>query len=356
MVLPTSSTTKTPNERNSVTDSAIEFMKKQSSDQKPFYVQVSYYAQHLSVVTTDEMLAKYESKGTPDRRYTQAWAAMMEELDHGIGRLIDTIDQLKLDENTYIFLTADNGGRGSVPAGGAERDPTNIPLTGAKHSLYEGGIRVPFVATGPGITHGSVCRTPVVGYDFLPTFFDLAGGEESQLTDEVDGVSFAGLLSDPVTHGSLDRSTGSIIFHRPEKLFSAIRERDHKLMLFWKRNGEVDRHELFDVNANPTEEGNDLSVEKPDKAESMKPKLTELLRFRRCGQAKSETKEETLVLRLYLIGGLNSWSTNRSAGQEIGLAERSNDHRPKRHLGETRATRLVSWVKHPCLAEQSSSP
>tara|TARA_R110002049_G_scaffold285698_4_gene467132 strand:+ start:318652 stop:320088 length:1437 start_codon:yes stop_codon:yes gene_type:complete len=267
---------KDPKRTTSVTDSAIEFMKQQSESGNPFYVQVSYYAQHLSIVTSDKMLSKYQSKGTPDRRYTPAWAAMMEELDQGIGRLVDTIDQLQIDENTYVFLTADNGGRGTVPAGGEDRAPTNVPLTGAKHSLYEGGIRVPFIAAGPGIEAGSICRTPVVGYDFLPTFHDLAGGDSAKLTDEVDGVSFAALLSDP-SDGSLNRLHDAIYFHRPDRLFSAIRTPDQKLMLFWKRNGEVDRHELFDMKASPVEEGNDRAAVDPGKAKKLQGSLVNYL-------------------------------------------------------------------------------
>ena len=261
-----------PKRTASVTDRAIDFMGRQVEDGKPFYVQVSYYAQHLSVVTSERMLAKYQAKGTPDRRYTQAWASMMQELDGGIGRLMHATEQLHIADNTYIFLTADNGGRGSVPAGGADRAPTNTPLTGAKHSLYEGGIRVPFIAAGPGIPPESVCRAPVVGYDFLPTFLELAGGTKDQLTDEVDGVSFAKLFSDPDDR-ELNRRPGAIIFHRPQRLFSAIRDQSYKLMLHWKPNGEVDRHELFDMNQNPVEEGNDLSVAQSGRARRMQEKL-----------------------------------------------------------------------------------
>jgi arylsulfatase A-like enzyme len=265
-----------PKRTASVTSRAIDFMREQSAGGKPFYVQVSYYAQHLSVVTSERMLAKYEAKGTPDRRYPPAWAAMMEELDTGVGRLIDTISELNLDDNTYIFFTADNGGRGSVPGGGSERLPTNEPLTGAKHSLYEGGIRVPFIARGPGIEPGSVCREPVVGYDFLATFHDLAGGNASGLSSEIDGASFRGLLSDP-KGGPPSRDAGAIIFHRPARLFSAIRRGDHKLMLFWKRNGQIDRHELYDVSENPSEEGHDLADEDSKKAEALQSKLRDYL-------------------------------------------------------------------------------
>ena len=91
-----------------MTDRAIAFMRKQTEAGKPFYVQTSYYAQHLSVVCKEETLAKYQAKGVPDRGYPPAWAAMMEELDAGIGRLLDALDELKIAEDTYVFFTADN--------------------------------------------------------------------------------------------------------------------------------------------------------------------------------------------------------------------------------------------------------
>jgi arylsulfatase A-like enzyme len=265
-----------PKRTASVTTRAIDFIREQTTDSKPFYVQVSYYAQHLSVVTSDKMLAKYKAKGTPDRRYPPAWAAMMEELDNGVGRLIDTVSELGVDDNTYIFFTADNGGRGSVPGGNNELPPTNVPLTGAKHSLYEGGIRVPFVALGPGIQAGAVCRTPVVGYDLLATFFDLAGGDATQLSSEVDGASFKHLLAD-TTGSPLKRDAGAIIFHRPNRLFSAIRADDHKLMLFWKRNGTVDRSELYNLADSPTEEGHDLASAESASASALQKKLLRFL-------------------------------------------------------------------------------
>ena len=96
-------------------------MTEQSAAGRPFYVQVSYYAQHLSVVTRDSLFHKYEQKGRPDRGYTQAWAAMMEELDLGVGRILDTIEALGIKEDTYVFFTTDNGGRGTVPGGDQAR-------------------------------------------------------------------------------------------------------------------------------------------------------------------------------------------------------------------------------------------
>lgn len=264
-----------PKRSPSMTASAIAFMRKQARAGKPFYVQASYYAQHLSVVCTEKNLAKYDAKGTPDRGYPPAWAAMMDELDGAVGRLLDTLDELGIADNTYVFFTADNGGRGTVPGGDTKRRATNHPLTGAKHSLYEGGIRVPFMARGPGIKAGSVSRVPVVGYDFLPTFFDLAGGNGS-LGNEIDGTSFKSVLHNPKTQ-SLDRPNDALIFHRPRRLESAIRKGQHKLFVKWTPQGKIKVTELYQVDPRPTEEGHDLADKNPQKVAALKKQLLQFL-------------------------------------------------------------------------------
>ena len=260
-----------PKRTLSMTTSAVAFMRKQAKAGKPFYVQASYYAQHLSVVCTEETLEKYRAKGIPDRGYPNAWAAMLEELDRGVGQLLDTLDQLGIADNTYVFFTADNGGRGTVPGGDTKRPATNHPLTGAKHSLYEGGIRVPFMARGPGIKAGSLSRVPVAGYDFLPTFFDLAGGTGSP-GDEVDGASFKTVLHNPKTE-SIERPIDALIFHRPGKLQSAIRQDRHKLFVKWTPQGKIAASELFLVDPNPTEEGHDLAAKNPEKTDALREQL-----------------------------------------------------------------------------------
>jgi len=259
---------KDPKRTRTITDRAIGFMREQANAQRPFYVQVSYYAVHLSVVCKEETLKKYRKKGEPDRGYTQAWAAMMEELDTGMGRLLEAIDKLGIGENTYVFFTADNGGRGTVPGG--SNLPTNTPLYGAKHSLYEGGIRVPFIVIGPGISPGAVCHTPAAGYDFLPTFYDLAGGR-GKLTDEIDGVSIRPLLSNP--NASIYRPQNSLFFHRPRRNFSAIRQGDYKLMVFWTPDGTIRSRELYHVNPDPREEGRNIADKETGKANALQTTL-----------------------------------------------------------------------------------
>jgi arylsulfatase A-like enzyme len=259
-----------PKRTVSVTDSAIKFMRDQQKAGRPFYVQVSYYAVHLSVVTRQSLLEKYRRKGQPDRGYTPAWAGMMEELDSGVGRLLDELDKLDLADDTYVFFTADNGGRGTVPGGDDSAAPTNTPLKGAKHSLDEGGIRVPFLARGPGITPGSQCDIAVVGYDFLPTFYDLAGGQAS-LADTIDGVSFKALLTNP--NGSdFERPGNAIFFHRPKRGVSVIRRGVDKLKLLWNKQEKIAGRELYNLGEDLAET-KDLAADRIALADSLQEQL-----------------------------------------------------------------------------------
>ena len=244
-------------------------MAEQSKAKKPFYVQVSYYAVHLRVELLEESLKKYNNKGTPDRGYTPAWAGMLEELDRGVGSILSAVDELGIRDNTYIVFMADNGGRGTIPQGSSSRKPTNFPLSGAKHSLLEGGIRVPFIVRGPGVEAESWCRAPVSGYDLLPTFYALAGGKK-ELPSEVDGGSFASLLSNP-EGGKVKRALDGLVFHRPGKYVSVIRQDDLKLMIHWTPAGRIKSRSLHNVKSDPAESKNlaNVNVEKADQLEKL---------------------------------------------------------------------------------------
>lgn len=268
-----------PKKTESVTNRSIAFIRQQHAKGHPFYVQASYYAVHLSIVARQKTIDKYLEKGTPDRGYSEAWAAMLEELDQGISRILDTLEELEIDDETYVIFTTDNGGRGTLPGGDEKRPAPNTPLTGAKHSLDEGGIRVPFIVTGPGIKAGSECHTPVVGYDFLPTFYDLAGGapgKDGVISTTVDGVSFAPLLKDPAA--TLERPNGgAIYFHRPRRQSSAIRSGDYKLKVSWSKNDRIIRRALFKVNPDPREEGFDIAKDNPELVANLEKALLDHL-------------------------------------------------------------------------------
>lgn len=259
-----------PKRTGSVTDRSIEFIRKQTKAGKPFYAQVSYYAVHLRTELRQASLEKYQKKGAPDRAYSQGWAGMLEELDSGIGRLLDELDTLGISDNTYVVFTTDNGGRGIVPGGNPKRPAPNVPLSGAKHSLLEGGIRVPLIVRGPSIKAGSVCRVPVAGYDFLPTFYALAGGK-GDVSEELDGGSFVPLFSDPETD-SVKRPIDGLIFSRPRQRMAAIRAGKWKLLAEVNAKREIQSSKLFNV-VEDIAEKNDLFTTQADKAKQLQVRL-----------------------------------------------------------------------------------
>jgi arylsulfatase A-like enzyme len=259
-----------PKRTGSVTDRSIEFIREQTKAGKPFYAQVSYYAVHLRTELLQTSLEKYQKKGAPDRAYSLGWAGMLEELDSGIGRLLDELDTLGISDNTYVVFTTDNGGRGTVPGGDPKSPAVNAPLSGAKHSLLEGGIRVPLMVRGPSIEAGSVCRVPVAGYDFLPTFHELAGGK-GKLSDELDGGSFVTLFSDPKTD-SVKRPIDGLVFSRPRQGMAVLRAGQWKLLADVNVKREIQSAKLFNVVADIAEE-HDLSTTQADKAKKLQARL-----------------------------------------------------------------------------------
>ena len=273
---------KDPKLTGHVTDRTIAFMRESKQMGRPFYVQASYYAVHLSIVCKEETLKRVQARGTPDRQYTPAFAAMLEEMDEGVGRLLAALKEHGVDDNTYVIFTADNGGRGTVPGYDPSRVQGNHPLTGAKHSLNEGGVRVPFLVKGPGIRPGGVCHVPVAGYDFLPTVYDLAGGTKP-LPATVDGVSLKPLFQNP-EKGTVTRAAGGLFFHRPGNRVSAIRQGEYKLLVNWGRNGEVASRELYRFAPDPREEGRDIAKQDPGRADKMQATLLAYLK-----SAKAET-------------------------------------------------------------------
>ena len=262
-----------PKRTGSVTDRSIQFIREQTKAGKPFYTQVSYYAVHLRTELLQTSLEKYQKKGAPDRAYSQGWAGMLEELDSGIGRLLDELDALGISDNTYVVFTTDNGGRGIVPGGDRKSPPPNVPLSGAKHSLLEGGIRVPLMVRGPSIKAGSVCRVPVAGYDFLPTFYELAGGKgvKGKLSKELDGGSFVTLFSNPETD-SVKRPIDGLVFSRPRQGMAAIRTGEWKLLAKVNAKREIQSAKLFNV-VEDIAEKLDLSATQADKAKQLHTRL-----------------------------------------------------------------------------------
>lgn len=173
-----------------VTDEAVGFLKQHRD--RPFYLQVWHYTVHMPVQAKAEDVAIFREKGrrmAPDRNPT--YAAMVKSADDSVGRLLDTLEELGLTDNTVVIFSSDNGGKVWE---GCERLASNGPLRGEKGDLWEGGIREPLCVKWPGVVRpGSVCRTPVTLMDLYPTVIGMA---EGRLADDqpLDGADLRPLL------------------------------------------------------------------------------------------------------------------------------------------------------------------
>jgi arylsulfatase A-like enzyme len=242
---------------------AGKFMAKSQQANKPFYIQLSWNALHAAELANKATLAKYEKLSTNNSKQA-ATAAITEDLDAGVGKVLEAIDRLGLSDNTYVIYMSDNGSGG----GGGRRGG----LSGGKGSVWEGGIRVPFIVRGPGVAAGSWCDVPIVGYDLLPTFSALAGINANELPKGMEGGDITQLLHNK-GNGIVKRGREELVFHFPhyqsdDGPHSAIRLGNLKLIHFY----EDERIALFDLSKDISER-NDLSKQMPQQAQELKGRL-----------------------------------------------------------------------------------
>lgn len=242
-------------------DETIFFMRRQQKERKPFYVALFNYTVHWPMEAPEELVAKYRDR--PKRGYNhKVYPAMIEAMDSAIGRVLREIDALGIAGETFVVFTSDNGPFGGV---GDAR-----PLRGDKGHLYEGGIRVPLIVRWPGVIEaGSESAEPVILTDFYPTLLEVAGLKPARQYPG-DGESLLPLLKQ---EGKPKREAlfwhyPNFAFHRDNRLGSAIRMGDYKLLEFFDRN-EV---ELYNLREDLGEKKN-LAGEKPELATQMRKKL-----------------------------------------------------------------------------------
>ena len=245
---------------------AAKFMEKSKGENKPFYIQLSWNALHAAELANKATLAKYEKLATNNAKQA-ATAAITEDLDSGVGKVLEAVDQLGLSENTYIIYMSDNGSGGGGRRGG---------LSGGKGSVWEGGIRVPLIVRGPKVTANSWCHVPVVGYDLLPTLCALAGVHAKELPRGIEGGDITSLFHHS-GEGVVNRQREELVFHFPhyqsdDGPHSSIRVGNLKLIHFY----ENDRVALFDL-AKDIGERNDLAQQMPKDAQEMKGRLDQYL-------------------------------------------------------------------------------
>ena len=255
-----------------LTSEACKFI--EAHREQPFFLYLSHYAVHIPLEAKEEKVARYEAKlasRAPDayRHKNPYYAAMLESVDEGVGRVLDTLLQCGLTNDTLVVFFSDNGGL-SVVEGPRTPATDNFPFRAGKGYLYEGGIREPMIVSWPGHTpQGVTCATPVISTDFLPTFCALAGVPEAQIP-AVDGLDVSSLFNKPGT--SLNRE--SLFWHYPHfanqggRPAGAVRHGNWKLIEHY----EDQRVELFDLDRDPGETA-DLAGQQPEVANHLRELL-----------------------------------------------------------------------------------
>jgi arylsulfatase A-like enzyme len=260
-----------------LTEESLAFLEARDAD-RPFLLYLSYYNVHTPITPyrkrIDHFRAKAEAEFTGPTMYeaehdgrtrtrqdNAEYASMIAAVDESVGTILARLEALGLAENTVVVFSSDNGGLATTRSGGPA---CNLPLRAGKGWLYEGGIRVPLVVRAPGVTRpGSVCRSPVVSMDVLPTVRELAG-LPARADAEIDGVSIVPLLEG----GEMEERT--LTWHYPHYHGSmwtpgaAIRRGNWKLIEFY----HWEKVELYDLAADPGEK-HDLSGAMPAKVQEL---------------------------------------------------------------------------------------
>ncbi len=262
----------------------------ETNKDKPFLLYLSFYDVHTPIQAKKPLIEKYRKKakqmGLPQQatfksdgsqargtkpgnrqnrsRQVQndpAYAAMIETMDTNVGRVLNKLEMLNLDENTVVIFTSDNGGYPPITS--------NLPFRGGKGWAYEGGTREPWIIKWPGVTQpGSKCHVPVIFTDLFPTVLEMAG-LPLRPDLHLDGVSITSLLK-----GNNNPVHKSLFWHYPHYCaygcgpFSTIRSGNWKL-IEWLEDESV---ELFDLSIDRGEQNN-LAETMPEKVQDLLSKL-----------------------------------------------------------------------------------
>ncbi|MCG8700153.1 MAG: sulfatase [Bacteroidales bacterium] len=255
-----------------LTDEAIDFMEKNKDE--TFFMYMPYYTVHTPIQGKEHLIKRYKEKGGKGCQRNPKFAAMVHTMDSCVGAVLDKLKELKLEENTIVIFTSDNGGIRSISC--------QNPLRAGKGSYYEGGIRVPMIVRWPSnVEKGSKSDYPVVNMDIYPTLCELLGIEPGK---ELDGTSILPLLTQeeelevrplywhfPIYlqayNPKKDQGRDPLFRTRPG---SVIRYGDWKLHEYFE-DGNIELYNLKD----DIGETNNLAEEQPGKAKELYQMLDE---------------------------------------------------------------------------------
>ncbi|SEQ09339.1 sulfatase [Neolewinella agarilytica] len=164
-------------------DEAVRFIQEESG-QGSFFLYLPFYSVHTPIQAPDSMVQRYIGRPGITGKEHATYAAMMEALDRNVGKVLAELAARRLEENTIIIFTSDNGG--------VDKISDQYPLRAGKGAYYEGGTRVPLLIGWPGTISPRVDETPVINLDFYPTLASLTDLEAP--AQPLDGTNLSELL------------------------------------------------------------------------------------------------------------------------------------------------------------------
>jgi arylsulfatase A-like enzyme len=267
-----------------ITRDAVNFIDSSSGNGEPFFLNLSHYGVHTPINAPAALREKYVQKinsgnyekfsglNAAEQSTLATYAAMVESVDQSLGAVKQALVRNGIDNNTTVAFISDHGGLATE----LDRTPPptlNGPLRNGKGTLYEGGIRVPVLFSGPGIDAGVVNDTPIIGHDLFPTLLQSAGVALPNQT--IDGVDLTSVLAGG---GPVDRGDNDIVVHYPHRSpqggfpSGAIIQGKSKLIQSYDHGG-IERYDL----ANDISETIDLERSDLFKTETMRVELHEYL-------------------------------------------------------------------------------
>lgn len=235
-----------------LTDEAVKVVA--ANKHRPFFMYLAYNAPHTPLQATRE---DYDALSFIPDHTMRVYAAMIRSLDRNIGRVLQSLKDQGLDDNTLVIFTSDNGGAHYVGIEGL-----NSPYRGWKATFFEGGIHVPFFMRWPGtIKPGSGVTAPVSHFDIFATAA-AAAGQQLPADRPMDGVNLL-----PFIKGEAAGRPHEMLFWRTDNYLTA-RQGDWKLQV-----SELPKKDwLFNLAADPTEKAN-LAAKEPERVAAMKAQL-----------------------------------------------------------------------------------
>jgi N-acetylgalactosamine-6-sulfatase len=250
-----------------ICDRTIDFIERNQNH--PFYINVWLYEPHAPLFPSQEDIELYTGSDPNGGTYRDAmliWYAVLTRMDRHIGRLLNTLDELKLTENTIVIFTSDNGPESSAMPHTAKYGGVTAvaagPFRGIKRSLYEGGIREPFIIRWPDrVPDNRIDNESVIGaVDLFPTFCSLSGTE---IPPGLDGEDVS-----EVFYGRPYKRKGPLTWEIRFPVYGRVNDMSPRLALRdgeWKflMNPSRNRVELYNITEDPGEVDN-MAKEYPD--------------------------------------------------------------------------------------------